>query len=236
MPDVLFVVALLLGFFAIAVAVVIGSYMAWLRFIERRAEHLFVPSVVAETELEEYHEFCSSLLPDGLASLARWRERMRKNKDIFFAIHEVKIAKFQSRKTMVGAFSLTPITDETAQLLVEEKITGLDFVDDHLCAPAEKPASLYLTAIAAKGFRARGLTVSFLREQLLGAVQRGIKQVLTKPHTADGLRLAQKFEFVPINRHAAGQLNRIYRLDLSSPAVQSNLSLHRTCAKSRAGR
>jgi hypothetical protein len=192
--------------------------------------------VVTEAELEEYYNFCQSLLPDGLASLDRWRERMEKNKHIFFVVREMVIRKFASNKTMVGAFSLTPITAETSRLLAEEKISGLDFVSDHICAPSEKPTSLYLTAIAAKGFSARGMTVSFLREQLFSAIKRGVREVLTKPHTDDGLRLSQRFEFVPVDKRATGQLNRIYRLDLSSPAVQSNLSLHRTCAKSRAGR
>jgi hypothetical protein len=158
----------------------------------------YVDHIADRGELDALHEYCTTKLTGSWASLDTWRERYDKNPRIFHMVKAIRKKGFESTEKLVGTFALTPITEETRRLLEKEEVVGVGFTADHIAAPGERPAALYLTGIVASE-GAKGYTELLLSWKLQQEAEAGNRLVYTRPFTKDGMRLVKKYEFSPVN-------------------------------------
>lgn len=158
----------------------------------------YIDHIVERGELDALHQFCTMLIPNGWARLDQWRERYNKNPKIFHMVKAVTKKGFDCTEKLVGSFALTPITEETCELLEKCQLTGIGFTSHHITAPHEKPAALYLTGIVAVGI-ARGFTEMLVSWKLQQEAEEGNRLIYTRPLTDDGIRLVKKYEFSPVD-------------------------------------
>ena len=161
-------------------------------------ETRYVDHIANRGELDGLHKICVTLIPEGWAGLDKWRERYDKNPRIFHMVKAIRKKGFESTERLVGSFALTPITKDTCKLLEKEQLTGMGFTANHIAAPDERPAALYLTGIVALE-TAKGYTELLLSWKLQQEAEEGNQLVYTKPLTDDGMRLVKKYEFSPVS-------------------------------------
>jgi hypothetical protein len=158
----------------------------------------YVDHIADRGELDRLHQFCTAIIPDGWASLDKWRERYDKNPKTFHMVKAIRTKGFDSTEKLVGSFALTPVTEETRELLEKEQLVGAGFTANHITAPDERPAALYLSGIAAAE-SAKGYTELLLSWKLQQEAEEGHRLIYTRPYTDDGMRLVKKYEFSPVN-------------------------------------
>lgn len=167
-------------------------------------------AVARREELEGLHRFCTRIVPGGFAALELWRERYDKNPNIFYMVKAFDEGRPGGEGELVGSFAVTPVTEEARKLLDQEKLKGVGFTPEHIAAPGDKPAAIYISGIVARGFTAKGMTLRFLNDLLEREAGRGNRLFYARPMSEAGLRLMGSKGFSPVDPSADGQLDRIY--------------------------
>lgn len=179
--------------------------------MERFFNGLCYRAVVARREeLDGLHSFCMLIVPGGFAALELWRARYEKNPNLFYMVKAFDERRPGEEGELVGSFAVTPVTEEARGLLEQEKLKGVGFTAEHIVAPGEKPAAMYISGIVASGFPAKGITLGFLNDLLECEAESGNCLFYTRPMSEDGLRLMGSKGFSPVDPSAGGQLDRIY--------------------------
>jgi hypothetical protein len=160
---------------------------------------IYKAELLTENELGQLHEFCSELLPGALAPLSLWKERYRKNPSIFYVVRKSLPDFRRPVETVVGSFSLIPISKAAKAALDQEAITGLDLHSKEIIARRGKPAAVYLSWVLARGYLSKSHTLSLMNEKLKEISKAQSIMLYAKPSTMDGLRLMQQYGFVPVN-------------------------------------
>lgn len=182
--------------------------------MERSRHNLRYRAVIARKEdLSRLHGFCLEIVPNGFAALEVWLARYDKNPNIFYMVEVFDERESCKQGKLVGAFTVTPVNKDARDLLEEEKLKGVNFTLDHITAPDDSPAAIYISGIVASKKIAKGVTLGFLINVLEREAEKGNCLVYARPMSKDGLRMVelQKYGFSPVNPSALHQLDRIYR-------------------------
>ena len=131
-------------------------------------------------------------------------------KGILKVVKRVIIAGRDRRERFSGYFCTIPLSDESAQAVKAGTLRGYQLNTSHLPPGTETTAALYIGAIAAKDHYSRAIVLEALRLHISYSLALGVREVLTKPLTVEGLRLVRKYRFQPLE--GDGGLNNMYAL------------------------
>lgn len=170
--------------------------------------------IAKKSDLIYLHQLCDKQIPGVFASISRWYERHQKNNKIIYITKKIKNSPFKSEEEIVGGFSIFPISKNISEYLDTERISGVEFFDDHILNSKEKPYSLYIAWIVANDIKSKAYTLSILRNIVIRHMKTGVKAVYAKPSTNDGLRLIRSYKFMPLNNQKYFELNKVHKLML----------------------
>lgn len=112
------------------------------------------------------------------------------------------------RERFSGYFCVIPLSDETAQAMKAGTLRGYELNASHLPSGTATTAALYIGAIAARDHYSRAVVLEALRLHISYSLALGVKEVMAKPLTKEGLRLVRKYGFQPLE--GVGGLNEMY--------------------------
>lgn len=187
--------------------------------LQRGTQLQYVCSKVEDNQLEEVHTFCREILGDDIGTMERLREWHNKNPDILHVIYAQRQRRFKQIKTIVGFFSVFPVTTEAKQLLSRNALKGTEFNANHITARGRRPAAIYIGAVAGNGFKGREQTLMALMGFVTSLTERKTSLVFTRPISDDGLRLAKQYGFTPAIKASSKQEEGIFVRDFSKNAV-----------------
>lgn len=172
---------------------------------------VFRAKPASSNELKKIYDMGSELFDGGVSSIKQMKRWHRVNPTIFWVLRKSD----EPRGDIKGYFCIIPLKVKAAKMLINGDISGKDFTVDHILGPTKTPTYIYIGAIAATGFRAKGAALHKLLFHIEQLKEKGAKHVLTNPVTRDGSRLVKKFGFecVPADGEC-GDREKIHQLNL----------------------
>jgi len=228
LPPVVLTLILIVGVLLILVATAIGIILFLPLIIQHRSLRTFEPVMAERGDLETLHEFCEKYMGSHFATLESWRKRHEKNPGTFFMVKEFRKGRFKSQEKLVGAFTIIPVTELARELLERGDLSAVTFSPQHVASPLEPAAALYISGLVGSNFKSRGFVLSYLVSRLRTEQGLGNHLLYTRPMTTDGLRLAKRYGFYPVNPTVTDQANRIYKKDSPSGIPPSVLPSAKT--------
>lgn len=216
LPNPVFSVSLYFGIVLLLAALLIGFGILSRSLFRRRSLVTYEDIIAERGDLEVLHSFCEQYVGPHFATLSSWYNRYKKNPGTFFIVKEFRRHRFKLREKLAGAFTIIPVREEARRLLERNELNAVTFSPRHIASPSEKPSALYISGVVGSTFRSRALVLSFLKNRLQQAHERGDLPLYTRPMTKDGLRIARAFGFTPINPAIDNQMQCIHKRQLSS--------------------
>jgi hypothetical protein len=209
-----------LGFilFIIGVALIFARWALWLllflygRLRDGLPEFLdpvYMARPASSMELKLIFNMGEDLFEGGVSSINQMKAWYKINPNIFWVLRRKGEGK---RAPIRGYFCIIPLKAEAVKLLKEEQITGQSITTAHISKELN-PKSVYVGAIAAKGFKSKGAVLHKMLNQIEMLKQKGTKDVFTRPVTKDGVRLVKKFDFSCIG-YSEGEKGKLHHLNL----------------------
>lgn len=122
----------------------------------------------------------------------------------------------------VGMFSLLPLTRAAVSLLEDGNLDALRFTSEHIATSNDSTAALYVGTVIGDGKPVQGQVVAYLMSLIDQRARDGIAIVYTRPITNDGLKLARRYEFEPVEEGVPqNELGHVYKrefVDFALPA------------------
>lgn len=160
-------------------------------------------------DLARVRNFAKSFFGEGISpivAMRRWHKRYNK----IFWLLEVRSASLDAAP-LRGYYCMIPVTSAAAEDLEGELLDGTTLQPEHIEPVTDRAAAVYIGAIAARGFFARGSVLNHLRGRLTELDGRGIP-IYARPVSEDGLRLLVKDQFKPVDSTARpDELDRMYK-------------------------
>lgn len=167
------------------------------------------------TELEELLPLYDELIGGDHPSINEVKEIINANKEIIRVIERRTKTALRTSSTIVGFCSVLPITKAAADLLEQERLTGMQMNREHVCTPKQIPYALYIGSIGAKGIAAKARMLGYLLGVIDDQARHNVRVVYTRPVSRDGLRLAKQHDFQPVAQGVSPtELRRIYKLTI----------------------
>lgn len=182
------------------------------RFFERDTlERMYEARKVTRGELVDAREFSMRFLPE-VPPLEQLERIFEASRGCVWFVNESRHGFGLKRIERVGFFSLIRLTQAAVQLYEHNNLNSFQLDRTHIAGPRNAAPALYVGGLGARGFRARGWIVQYLRSRIDSFFEQGGKVVFTRPVTDDGLRLAEKLGFRPVDP-ARRSLGSIYKLE-----------------------
>lgn len=167
------------------------------------------------SELELLLPLYDELVGGDRPSVNQLKVVHRANENCFIFMERVRVRGVAKNATVIGFCTIVPMNAEASDLLEKNELNGLKFNKDHICSPNKKPKAVYVGSIGAKGAEAKGGVLNYVLGKLDDCADHGIKRVFTRPVTRDGLRIARKYGFEPVDPSVrSDELRELYALDL----------------------
>lgn len=192
------------------VFVIIGFGLIVWPFIPERAHKDYDPRRAKRGDLKVIYDLCNRVFDGEVSSFNKMKQWFNHNKNIFYVIEEIRRKAGFKRSKIVGYYSIIPLTKSAATLVKKEELYGTDFTTEHIAKETETPAAYYIGGVAAKGWRAKGVAVNYLKGKALDLHDNVFMPFLTRPITRDGLRLAQKYDFFPIRETTKNPMSVVH--------------------------
>ncbi|WGL16969.1 hypothetical protein PVT68_01400 [Microbulbifer bruguierae] len=170
---------------------------------------VYMARPASSMELKLIFNMGEDLFEGGVSSINQMKAWYKVNPNIFWVLRRKGEGK---RDPIRGYFCIIPLKAEAVKLLKEEQITGQSLTAAHISKEIN-PKSVYVGAIAAKGFKSKGAVLHKMLNQIEMLKQKGTKNVFTRPVTKDGVRLVEKFDFSCIG-YGEGAKGKLHHLDL----------------------
>lgn len=189
--TVLGIAILLLGLFALAIS-----------FLGTRLEHQtirgFHHSAASLSDLDAIRSLATKLFDtEDVSPLAQMREWLRKHKRTFVVVFTRSKTGLRTVQEIQGYFCVIPLVESAALRIKTGEITAMGLSSNDIAG--DRASAIYLGGIAARGNIARGVCLGQLQEELARIFRVcGDVEVLTRPVTSDGLRLAKGYGFRPL--------------------------------------
>jgi hypothetical protein len=97
----------------------------------------------------------------------------------------------ERRERLSGYFCVIPLSSEAAEFVRTDRLRGGEINLSHVPANSATAAALYIGAVAARDWSSRAVVIEALQNHVLSALKGGVRRVLTRPMTEEGLRLVQ---------------------------------------------
>lgn len=172
--------------------------------------------VAREGELKGVHELAERYLGSNVSHLNRMISWHRINPEIFKVIYRVTRTRWSKSKKMVGYYCIIPINGEAVEKLTRKEITGAEFQSEHIVSDGRTAEAVYIGAIVAAGMFAQGNTRSLLHSELTGQRSKRTCIAFTRPTTKHGMRLVREYRFTAVDPAEDGELDALYKKDLSA--------------------
>lgn len=129
----------------------------------------------------------------------------RKNPTMLWIVYSVtttiKKSAGQERtvrsRRVAGYFNLMPLKKKAARLVGEGKLYGSKIASDDMVTVNTKPSAIYVGGISADSPAAKAHALMAVMGRLGKQMKRGV-EIYTRPVSKDGLRLARKYGFEPV--------------------------------------
>jgi pimeloyl-ACP methyl ester carboxylesterase len=139
---------------------------------------------------------------------------------IFKVVKRIIVTEDGRREQFSGYFCVIPLSGNATRSARTGALRGNQFTMEHVAVSDERTAALYVGAVAGRDRYSRALILGSLRFHLEQQFVRGIKSVLARPLTRDGLRIAEKNLFKPLDHPG---LDQLYELVVPHRTQQLNL-------------
>jgi len=136
---------------------------------------------------------------------------------IFRVVKRVISTENDRRERFSGYFCVIPLSSEATSSILNEDIRGNDLTVKHLPLQPEATSAVYIGALAARDYYSRAVVLEALRLHIRYAITQGVRQVLTRPLTSDGLRIVKKYLFRPVRQEG---IEHLYTLDATAHSVR----------------
>ena len=192
----------------------VGLLVHWL--LIRMGDEVYINFRCAKRgELELLLPLYDELVGGERPSINQLKAVHRANENCFIFMERVRVRGVAKSAKVIGFCTVVPVNAEASELLEKNELNGLKFNKDHICSPSKKPKSVYVGSIGAKGAGAKGGVLNYVLGKLDDCADHGIKRVFTRPVTRDGLRIARKYGFEPVDPSVSpDELRELYALDL----------------------
>ena len=188
------------------VVLMVAASVAWL-FARADIPDLF-PDILCEPategDLAAIHEMAADYFGPEISPLALMLDWQRKNHTVFRMLIEQRQSTFATSRKIVGYYCVLPVRKAAYDRLISGKMTGSAIAADDIVLPRHAPYAVYLGGMAATGFRARGGLLMAIRMDIEAAWSGRAKRFLTRPVTAQGLRLVRHHGFTPVDAATPG--------------------------------
>jgi hypothetical protein len=128
---------------------------------------------------------------------------------VFKVVKRVISTEREKRERFSGYFCVIPLSNRALASLLAGQLRGNELSVEHLPSDHELIAALYIGAVAARDHYSRAVVLEALRLNIRYALAFGVRQVLTRPLTSDGLRIVKKHSFQPVRNEGIGQLYKL---------------------------
>lgn len=180
-----------------------------------RLEERFHTDYVPVGQIEALRKFAVKHMGPSIAPTETLLSWVRVNPRVFQSLTEVVQADDQITSTIVGYFSLRPISRAAVELLESGQIDGAALLPEHVLPYHVPPAAVYIGGVAAKDLQARAALILTIKGEVRHFREKGVTTFYTKPLTGDGLRLAMKNGFLPVSAGRPDDKG-VYRLTFPS--------------------
>ena len=222
LPESLYVGLLWLGLSLIVIAFLVsvtsiashGVLLVWRKAILRFFEPpRYKCRVVRYNELEELQSYWERFFTSDMSDLAQAQGWHRKNGKLCWFLFEVagRHGRKHHKPRLVGSYSILPLTKKAAEQVARDELSGAKLLAEHITKPSATPTAVYLGGLVADGVFAKAELLARVAERLEQYQAKGIT-VYTRPVTKDGLRLVEKYDFVPVVQGHTG-LKHVYVKD-----------------------
>ena len=195
----------------VGVVLMIAAAVAWL-FARADIPDLF-PDILCEPategDLAAIHAMAADYFGPEISPLDLMLAWQRKNHSAFRVLIEKRQSTFAASRKIVGYYCVLPVRKSAYDRLISGKMTGSSIAADDIAPPRHTPYAVYLGGLAATGFRARGGLLLAIRMDIDAAWSGRAKRFLTRPVTAQGLRLVRHHGFTPVDAATPG-INALY--------------------------
>lgn len=213
-PEIFFTIILIIGVISLAVAVIL--FVISLDYPVPSEKTVYRFRAAKDDELEPLHQLCTEILSEGISDLHTWRQRHKRNPNIFYVVFRQESSPGSSKQEIVGGFSMIPLNQSASELVGEEELIGLQITPDHIPPNGERIASVYIAWLVGRGQKAKGYVISFLGRIMDEYGKSGVTTVYTRPITEDGLRLIKRHTFTPVKNGATIAFGRIHKKETSA--------------------
>lgn len=152
---------------------------------------------------------------------------------IFRVVKRVIVKDGERRERFSGYFCVIPLSVIAATSVKANTLRGGNLTMDHVPASTGETTALYIGAVAARDIYSRAVVLEALRQHVRYSSHLGVREVLTRPLTEDGLRLVKRHGFQPLE--GDGGLDELYVLNvaekLTATARPSNPTVNTDTAR-----
>lgn len=209
LPDIVYASV----FIIVILLILAGLYFIGLHFYAIRSRSL-IEFDVRNLELDELpaiRQYCRDNFGEEVADVRTFRNFYLRNKNIFKRVDKIVVNGFNKKSVMIGFYDIIPINEKAVELLNKGEIKGASILPEHVVDPNLTPHSIYIGGIVAKGFREKGSTLAFLKQDVQRYIDKGIHVLYTRPVTKIGLRLVLNYGFEPLYEETSDGLYNVYK-------------------------
>lgn len=124
--------------------------------------------------------------------------RLIKIPGIIKVVRVVRLQGTTKHEEIIGYFCIFPLSAAVAEQLISGELRGSQIDAKHIESDPAKCSDVYIGAVVATHFYARGTVLEELERAIAARTQGGAVNVLTRPFTDDGRRLVKKNGFVRV--------------------------------------
>ncbi len=181
-----------------AIAALAATSWGLAHWIGKRPKPICEVEIARDEDFTELRKLAIEFFGDKVTSLERMRIWASQRKDLFYCVKLVYREAHVRRDTLEGYYCLLPLTSRAVTGLRSQRITINDLDAGDIAPSLAKTAAIYVGAIAAKSAVGRSVALNSLRTSLHKlAGERRQMLVITRPVTADGMRLVKYFGLKP---------------------------------------
>lgn len=142
-----------------------------------------------------------------ISTMKRWHDQ---NNELFSILYRIKTSGFKQIREMVGYYCVIPLTDAATAALLSGELRAIQLQPQHISAPGRACRAVFIGAIVGMTNKAKGNILSILHRDLTSRYAKYSQEFITRPVTTDGLRIVQKYGFLPAPLNPVGGLDALY--------------------------
>ena len=166
-------------------------------------------------ELQELVPFYDRVVGGDRPSINELKEIFNANNQVFRFLEKVVKQGHKKKTNILGFCTVVPMNRDSEALLEQEELNGLRMNKTHIVPPGRPSRTIYIGSIGGEGSKAKAAVLNYVLGLIDDCAARGVQTIYPRPVTTDGLRVAKKHGFKPVNDNCGpDELRRLYRLQL----------------------